>query len=143
MSGAWEDGGGESRPLPDDAPGLVRHEEEATVAKRWEGVGYARVRREVESNSVRADYPRRRDELVPERVPVGPDDSGRIETLPDGSISVPLFEEELVVTTRTVLRERVIIHKEAVTEWETVEADLRREHISIETDGLPEGSVEA
>ena len=143
MTGTWEDGGGESRPLPDDAPGLVRHEEEATVAKRWEGLGSARVRREVESNSVRAEYPRRRDELVPERVPVGPDDSGRIETLPDGSISVPLFEEELVVTTRTVLRERVIIRKEAVTEWETVEAELRREHISIDTDGLPEGSVEA
>ena len=47
------------------------------------------------------------------------------------------------MTTRTVLRERVIIRKEAVTEWETVEAELRREHISIDTDGLPEGSVEA
>ena len=44
---------------------------------------------------MQGEYPRRRDELVSERVQVGDDDSGQIETLPDGSLSVPLFEEEL------------------------------------------------
>jgi uncharacterized protein (TIGR02271 family) len=55
---------------------------------------------------------------------------------------VPLFEEELVVTKRTVLRERVIIRKDTVTDWETVEAELRREHIRLDADDLPKGSIE-
>ena len=54
--------------------------------------------------------------------------------LPDGSVSIPLFEEELVVTRRTVLRERVIVRKQLVSDWETVEVDLRREHVAFEDD---------
>ena len=95
-----------------------------------------------EQETVRADYPRERDELNLERVPAGENDSGKIETLPDGSISVPLFEEELVVTKRKVLRERVIIRKDTVRDWESVQAELRREHISFETCDLPQGSIE-
>lgn len=137
-------GGGARRPQPDpDERSLVLHEEEATIGKRWEDVGYARVRREVDEEKVQHDYPRRRDELVQERVPVGENDSGQIETLPDGSISIPLFEEELVVTKRTVLRERIVIRKETVTEWETVEAELRRETLRVDADDVPPGSVDA
>ena len=134
-------GGGERRPQPDEAA-LVAHEEEAQVAGRSEGTGYARFHRGVAEEKVRGQYPRRRDRLVHERLPVGEHDSGEIETLPDGSISVPLFEEELVVTKRTVLRERVIIRRESVTEWETVEAELRRETIGVDADDAPPGSVE-
>ena len=143
MNERFDSGGGQSRPQPaPDDTSLVRHEEEAHVDKRWQRTGYARVRREVEQETVRAEYPRERDELNLERVPAGENDSGKIETLPDGSISVPLFEEELVVTKLKVLRERVIIRKDTVTDWETVEAELRREHISFDTDDLPQGSIE-
>lgn len=137
MSEQGSSGGGESRPLLDrDDRSLVRHEEEATVDKRWQGVGHARIKREVEQGTVRAEYPVRHEAVAQERVPVGENDSGKIETLPDGSISVPLFEEELIVTKRTVLRERVIIRKETVTDMETVEAELRREHISLDSDDV-------
>jgi uncharacterized protein (TIGR02271 family) len=134
-------GGGESRPRAEDAT-LVRHEEELSVDKSWRGVGSIRARREVEPEKVRERYARDRDTLVQERVPAADDDSGRIETLPDGSISIPIFEEELVVTKRTVLRERVIIRKEQVTEWETVEAELRREHVAFDVKDAPEGSLQ-
>lgn len=134
-------GGGASRPRRTGENELVRHEEQATVAKRWEGSGYATVRRDVDTEHVGKDFPLVRDELVEERVPADANDSGQIETLPDGSISVPLFEEELVVTRRTVLRERVIIRKEQVTEWERVEADVKRERIAFDVDDVPEGSV--
>jgi uncharacterized protein (TIGR02271 family) len=119
MSGRGGTGGDESRPhVEPDNPEVILHEEEASVGKRWRGVGYARVRREVEREQVQADYPRRLEQLAHERVPVGENDSGRVETLPDGSISIPLFEEELVVTKKTVLRERVLIRKETVTDWQ-------------------------
>lgn len=134
-------GGGESRPLRSDDDSVVLHEEEATVGKRWEGVGYARVRREVDRERVREQHPLEREELVQQRVPVEENDSGQIETLADGSISIPLFEEELLVTRRTVLRERVVIRKEHVTEWQQVDVELRRERVSIDTDDVPTGSV--
>lgn len=126
-------GGGESRPPLDNT--IVLHEEEATVDKRWEGVGTGHAGRKVETEHVTQDFPRQREELEQERVPAEEDDSGEIKTLRDGSISIPLYEEELLVTRRTVLRERVIIRKENVTEWLRVEADLRRERLDID---LPE-----
>jgi uncharacterized protein (TIGR02271 family) len=136
-----EHGGGDSRPRPDsDETTVVRYEEEPAVGKRSEIAAHARVRRLVEQAAVRAEFPRQRETLAQERVPVDENDGGKIEVLPDGSVSIPLFEEELVVTKRTVLRERMIIRKESVTDWETVEAELRREHVSFDSDEPKEPS---
>jgi uncharacterized protein (TIGR02271 family) len=134
-------GGGESRPRAssDEETSLVRHEEEVDVGTRWNEVGVARLRREVESRTVREQYPREVEEIAHERVPVTEGDSGEIEELPDGSVSIPLFEEELVVTKRQVLRERVIVRKELVSDWETVEVELRREHIAFDEDSVENG----
>jgi uncharacterized protein (TIGR02271 family) len=49
-------------------------------------------------------------------------------------VSIPVFEEELVVTKRRVLRERIIIRKRVVTEHERIEAELLRERVEIEGD---------
>jgi uncharacterized protein (TIGR02271 family) len=87
---------------------------------------------------VREDIPIDFEQLVQERVPVAEGDSGEIETLPDGSLSIPLYEEELVVTKRTVLRERVIIRKEIAARTQRVEAELHREHIEIDADDAVE-----
>lgn len=133
-------GGGESRPLRSDDE-IVVHEEDAQVGTRWEGVGSARFGRKVDTEHVAADFPKLREDLAYERVPVEDDDSGEIETLPDGSISIPLFEEELLVTRRTVLRERVIVRKENVTEWQRVDAELRRERFEIDARDVPSGAV--
>ncbi len=127
-------GGGESRPGPEDDRALVLHEEDGSIGKRSEAVGSARARRRVEREKVQGEYPRQLEQLAHERVPVDENDSGEIETLRDGSISIPLFEEELVVTKKKVLRERVIIRKQTVTDWEKVEAELRRERIEFEID---------
>src|SRR3954463_615497 len=67
-----------------------------------------------------------------ERFATGEGDSGEVETLPNGSISIPILEEELVVTKRIVVRERIVVRKELVTETEHVEADLRRERIEVD-----------
>ncbi len=62
-------------------------------------------------------------------------DSGEVETLPDGSISIPVFEEQLVITKRLVVRERVILRKHTVYEEQVVSADLRRERLEVEAVG--------
>lgn len=83
---------------------------------------------------VREELPLEFEQLIQERVPVHEGDSGEIETLSDGSLSIPLYEEELVITKRTILRERVIIRKEIAARTERIEAELRREHVEIEAD---------
>ena len=131
-------GGGFGRPQArGEQTALVRHEEQASVETEWEEVGDLRLRRETVTERVSERFPRQLEDVEHERVPVGEDDSGEIEVLPDGSVSIPLFEEELVVTRRTVLRERVIVRKQLVSEWETVEADLRREQIVFEDEPPP------
>jgi uncharacterized protein (TIGR02271 family) len=127
-------GSGDSRSPNERDNSVVLHEEQASVAKRWEGVGSLHARRVVERGRVRAKFPREREELVQERVPVSEGDSGEIEILPDGSVSIPLFEEELVIRRETVLRERVIIRKENVTEQQRVQAELRRERVEFDQD---------
>ncbi|MBD0291383.1 MAG: YsnF/AvaK domain-containing protein [Thermoleophilia bacterium] len=110
---------------------VIRHEEEARVRRETVDAGSVRARKEVTSERVVADVPRDREELVLDRAPPDPDDPGDVLTLPDGSISIPVYEEELVVEKRLVLRERVVIRKETVTDVERVEVDLRRERVEV------------
>jgi uncharacterized protein (TIGR02271 family) len=49
-------------------------------------------------------------------------------------VSIPLFEERLIVQKQLVVIERVIIRKHRTTEDHQIEADLRREHIEIDVD---------
>ena len=62
------------------------------------------------------------------------DDPGGVLTLPDGAISIPIYEEEVVVTKRVVLKERIVIRKRIETHTERVEAELRRERIELDVD---------
>jgi uncharacterized protein (TIGR02271 family) len=59
-------------------------------------------------------------------------DSGEIETLSGGSISIPVVEEQIVVTKRPVVRERIVIRKDVETRTERVEDDLRRERVEAQ-----------
>ena len=58
-------------------------------------------------------------------------DSGEVELLADGSVSVPVIDEELLVFKRRVVRERVIVRDGAIRERRAVGVELRRERISV------------
>jgi uncharacterized protein (TIGR02271 family) len=115
---------------------IVRHEEELRLGTRVEEVGGVRARKEVGTEQVAQSVSREVEHVDDlERVPAGDHDSGEIETLPDGSISIPVFEEELVVTKRLVVRERVVVRKRTEVEDRRVEAELRKERLEIESTG--------
>ena len=114
---------------------VTRREEELDTGTTVEETGAVRARKHVETEHVEDVVPRTREEADVERVAAGEGDSGEIETLPDGSVSIPILEEELVVTKRTVVRERIVVRKRTVTEEERVEADLRKERVELETSG--------
>jgi uncharacterized protein (TIGR02271 family) len=113
---------------------VARHEERLHVSRRVREQGAVRVHKRVETEHVKEHIPREVEEAAMERVGPNPEDSGQIETLPDGAISIPILEEELVITKRTVVRERLIIRKRTRTEQVPVEADLKRERVEVEAD---------
>ena len=113
---------------------LTRHEEELAVDTRRKDAGAVRARKRVETHRVDELVPRDVEHADVERTPPYEEDSGEIETLPDGSVSVPVLEEELVVTKRIVVRERILIRKRTVTEEERIDAELRKERIEVDAD---------
>jgi uncharacterized protein (TIGR02271 family) len=128
----WDDRSGDA--ADEEEALVIRHEEAAGVDTSWEGIGYLRASKKVDVTRVRELVPRDLEDVDLERVPVADDDEGRIETLPDGSISIPLYEEELVITRRPVLRERVVVRKRMVTEQQRVDTELRRERVELDAD---------
>jgi uncharacterized protein (TIGR02271 family) len=120
-----------------DETELVLHQEEATAGTRVATVGNVHAAKRVEVEKVAQSFPLEVEEAHVDRVAAGEGDSGEVETLPDGSISIPVLEEELVVTKRVVVRERIVIRKEIRTQTETVEAELRSEHVDVDVDEEP------
>ena len=120
-----------------DAPEVVVSEERLKTGTKKEKVGTARAVKHVDTETVRARVQRGSEHADTERVEVADaeTDSGEVETLPDGSLSIPVFEEQIVVTKRLVVRERVIVRKHTVYEEHVVSADLKRERLEVEADG--------
>ncbi|MBA2475139.1 MAG: YsnF/AvaK domain-containing protein [Actinobacteria bacterium] len=128
-------GGDLGAPLEEPVEGLlIRQEEELEVGKRWTGVGYARAQKRVDTLSVDELVPRAVQDVRLERTSVSDGDSGRIEHLPDGAISIPVYEEQLVVTKRIVLKERVIVRKQVVSVQERVQDEIRKERVELDAD---------
>lgn len=117
-----------------DASSVVRHEEELDVGTTVQEAGKVGVRKIVDVEHVETVVPRGVEHANVERQAPAGADSGEVEVLPDGSVSIPVFEEELVIERRLVVRERVIVRKHTVTEDRRVEADLRRERVEVEAD---------
>ena len=122
---------------------LVRHEETLALGKEPKELGAVRARKRVETRNVSEAVPRQSEHFDEvERVAPDAQDSGEVETLPDGSISIPVLEEELVVTKRTVVRERIVVRKRTEVEPQTVEAELGREHVEVDVDAAVDELVE-
>lgn len=117
-----------------DEAALVRQEEELVTDTVVQEAGRLGVRKIVEHERVETVVPRGVEHAELEREAPGAADSGEVEILADGSVSIPVFEEELVIERRLVVRERVVVRKHTVTEERRVEADLRRERVEVEVD---------
>jgi uncharacterized protein (TIGR02271 family) len=124
-----------------DGAETIRHEERLDVGTEMEETGRVHVRKHVESHPVEYSVPRDVEHVdTNERIAAEEGDSGEVEVLDDGSVSIPVFEEVLVVTKRLVVRERVIVRKRTVVDEYKLQTELRREQVTVDADGvdLPE-----
>jgi uncharacterized protein (TIGR02271 family) len=120
--------------VDDGAFDVVRSEEELRARHEVIEAGRVRVRKRIESEPFVSKEQRGIEHAVIDRVAVDGDDDGEVITLEDGSVSIPVLEEEVIVTKRVVVRERLIIRKQ--TEYAPVElrGELRHEEVDVEVD---------
>jgi stress response protein YsnF len=119
---------------PDDGTEVVRREEEVVVGHVDREVGDVRMRKVVEERPFEDVVSRGIEHADFERTPAEPDDAGDVRQLPDGSVSIPVFEEQLVVEKRVIVRERVLVRKRVESVPQEIRADLRREVVEVEVD---------
>ncbi len=119
----------------EDDAAIIRRDEELLVGTDTREAGRVGVRKVVDHERASTVVAVGTEHAEMERHPVVEgDDSGEVEVLADGSISIPVFQEELVIEKRVVVRERIIVRRHTVTEERLVEADLRRERVEVEAD---------
>ncbi len=125
----------------EDDSAVIRREEQLVVGTDTREVGRVGVRKVVDHERASTVVPVGTEHAEMERHPVVEGDSGEVEVLADGSVSIPVFQEELVVEKRLVVRERIIVRKHTVTEERLVDVDLRRERVEVEADEEVAGRV--
>ena len=125
----------------DDEAAVVRREEEVALGRVEREVGRVRLRKVVEEQPFEDVVPRGIEHADLERLPADPEDPGDVRQLPDGSVSIPVFEEQLVVEKRLVVRERLLVRKRVESVPERIRADLRREVVEVEVDPEAEDRV--
>ena len=110
---------------------VVRSEEHLHLGTALQEAGRLIVRKLVGERHDTSEVDRDVEHVEVEHTDAEAEDSGEIITLPDGSLSIPVFEEEIVVRKRLVVRERIVLRKYTVTETQVVEGDVRVERIEI------------
>ena len=107
-----------------------RSEEEARAGVRQREAGSMNVKKSVYTEREEVRVPKRREEVDVERVPV--DREVAEAEFGDEEVVVQVFEEEVVVSKRIVLKEEIRLRKRVVEEEEVVEVDLRKEEVEID-----------
>lgn len=109
---------------------VQRTEEELAAGTREREAGAMRVRKRVRTDREQIEVPTRHEEVSVERVPVEGEASEA--EIGEDEVTVPVTEEEVVVSKRPVAKEEVRIRKDVVEGTETVEEDVRREEVDVE-----------
>jgi uncharacterized protein (TIGR02271 family) len=117
----------------DDELTLELREEQLVAHKELRELGDIEVRTEIDEVPGRLEVDAVREEVMVDHEPVGQVVSERDKPWEeDGVLVVPIYEEQLVVTKRLVLRERLRIRRVAVTERQLFQDTLRRERLVVE-----------
>jgi len=108
-------------------------EEELVAHKDFREAGEIRVRTTIEEVPTRLEVEARREEVEVEHVPMGQVVTERLEPWEeDGVLTVPVYEEQLVVVKRLVLREHLRIRRVGTIERQLFQDTLRQERLVIE-----------
>ncbi len=131
----------EDRPLEEPSTGhegpeedlrVRRLEEDPIAGVRQREAGSVNVKKSVRTEREEVRVPRRREEVEVERVPFEREEVTGVEIGEGEDFVVRVYEEEVVVSKRVVLKEEIRLRKRVVEEVEVVEVDLRKEDVEID-----------
>jgi uncharacterized protein (TIGR02271 family) len=112
---------------------LELHEEQLVARKELVEAGEVVLHTEIDEAPARLEIDAFREEVEIEHEPVGKIVSERAAPWEEnGDFVVPVYEEQLVVVKRLVLREQLRIRRMRTTEHQTYEDQLRRERLVID-----------
>jgi uncharacterized protein (TIGR02271 family) len=108
-------------------------QEELVPHKEMQEVGEARIRTWIQEVPARLEVDAYTEEVEVEHVPIGQVVSQRkAPWQEDDVLIVPIYEEQLVVSKRLVMREQIRVRRVGSQRRELFEDTLRRERIEIE-----------
>ena len=115
---------------------VQRLEEEASAGVHEREAGSVTARKSVHTEREVVRVPKWREEVDIERMPVEGEArkaSGATEAdIGEDEVVVQVFEEEVVVTKRVVLKEEIRLRKRVAWDEETLEVDLRKEEVEVD-----------
>lgn len=114
---------------------ITRSEEELAVGKRPVKAGEVEASKTIETKHVKEKVPVNKEEVIVERRPASATSKAGQPKIGKDEITVPVMEEEVVVQKRAVPKEEVVIKKTMTKDEKTVEADLKREKVDVDTKG--------
>jgi uncharacterized protein (TIGR02271 family) len=145
MGSLADERGSERGGLQEDLK-VQRSEEEVRAGVREREAGRVSARKSVRTEREMVRVPKRREEVDIKRVPVegeAREASGATEAdIGEDEVVLQVFEEEVVVTKRIVLKEEIRLRKRVAWDEETVEVDLRKEEVEID-DSTERGAQQA
>jgi uncharacterized protein (TIGR02271 family) len=123
---------------PSEERVIELREEQLVARKARRDLGEVVIRTEVDTAPARLEVEALREEVEVVHEPVGETVAERANPWEeDGVLIVPVYEEQLVVTKRLVLRERLRVRRITTTERQLFEDTLKRERLVVE---YPQGS---
>ena len=115
---------------------VQRSEEEVRAGVHEREAGQVNVKKSVRTEREVVRVPKRREEVVIERVPVDGEareaSTATVTDIGEDEVVVQVFEEEVVVSKKIVLKEEIRIRKRVAWDEEAVEVDLRKEEVEVD-----------
>jgi uncharacterized protein (TIGR02271 family) len=107
-------------------------EEELVVGTRQEEAGQVHIHKDVVTEQQTVQVPLQHERVTVERVAFSGDPATTADAFVARDIEVPVMGEEAVVSKRMVGVEDVVIHKDVVTEQQTVDDTVRKERVVVD-----------
>lgn len=113
-------------------------EEELSAEKHAREAGRVEVHKDVKTEKKTVTVPVTKEEIHVERVPGSQAAPPSSATFKEGDVSIPVYEEEIEIKKRPVIREEVRVSKTSHEEHRAASADTRREEVSVDSEGKVE-----
>jgi photosynthetic reaction center H subunit len=108
---------------------LAKADSEPAAGKRSEPLKDTSIRKRAETRQAAEPGSEKRDEVTVERHPIANADMASRSNIGEDEIRIPVYEDEIVVEKRRVLKEELVVKKNPVDDAQSAAGNLRKDKI--------------